>query len=420
MKRRASAFAAGAMLFASTSLAFAEGAGSGINKPLPPISTGSAAILNNNLEAGAGGLYAPLGPGQAPTPRQDPRNPLTIPPPPNPQGKSCPENTAFHVLHSPRGPGVPGGQILRVLTIYPDFTRNAKGGYDGYDATFGYSQKNALPPGGDPNQTQVGAPASAATVPGHVLGVSAWITTLGTWQDASPTPPYGGSCVGAQFSFGPPFIAGNAPPPAPPRQVLNNPPFGTGAELLAQVMKQWRIGTLAVLPGTLSTTPTYVHIPTCAWLDSNVPSSTVLFHALTSTVSAGVTLFLLYDVAVAPGPVTWDWGDGTQSTSGSAPEQPPASLPSYEPTSQTWSDPCAVSHRYSTVAPGRTITATTGYTVSITVSWYDGVAVHTQAVPCDSATGGACDLSIGAHQGWTSGPHPVDQIEPVPFFPSTS
>jgi hypothetical protein len=398
----------------------AEGGGVGEGQPTPPTSTGSAAVLNSNLEAGAGGLYAPVGPGEAPTARQDPLNPLVIPPPPNPEGKACPDNTAFHVRPAPRGPGAPRGSILRVLTIYPSFTRNAKGGYDGVDATFGYRQRNAVPPGGDPNQTQIGAPATAATVPGHVLGVSAWITVLGTWQDASPVPPYGGSCQGAQFAFGPPFIAGNAPPPAPPRTVLDNPPFGVGPALLAQVTRQWRIGVVSTIPGPAQSAPTYVHIPTCAWLESNVPTGTTVFHALTSTVSSGVTLFLLYDVTVTPGTVTWDWGDGTQTQSATAPESSPSTLPLYDPTAQIWTDPCAVSHRYDVVANGRTITATETFTVTITVSWDDGVAIHTEPVPCDPATGGTCALQIGAAQGWTSGPHPVDQVEPVPYFPTAS
>jgi hypothetical protein len=399
---------------------YAEGVGGGDSQPTPPVSTGSAAILNSNLEAGAGGLYAPVGPGQTPPVAREPVNPLTIPPPPNPQGKSCPQNTAFHVGPAPRGPGAPGGSILRVLNIYPAFTRNAKGGYDGTDATFGYSKLNAIPPGGDPNQTQIGALATAATVPGHILGVAAWITTLGTWQDASPTPPFGGSCQGAQFAFGPPFIAGNAPPPPPARAVLNNPPFGLGPQLLAQVTRFWRIGTVSTLPGPAPTAPTYVHIPTCAWLDSNVPSDTTLFHALTSTVSGGVTLFLLYDVTVTPGTVTWEWGDGTLSTSASTPESPPSTLPSYDPTAQTWTDPCAASHRYQEVASGRTITATESFTVSITVSWDDGVTVHTASVPCDPVSLGPCALVIGAQQGWTSGPHAVNQIEGVPYFPTRS
>ena len=55
--------------------------------------------------------------------------------------------------------------------------------------------------------------------------------------------------------------------------------------------------------------------------------------------------------------------------------------------------------------------------VAITVSWSDGVSVHTASVPCNAATGGPCTLTIGPAQGWQSGPHPVDQIEPVPYIP---
>jgi len=386
--------------------------------PAPPLSTGFAGVTDSTLQAGAGGLYAPLGPSESPSGHRDPVNPLTIPPPPNPQGKTCPDNISFHA-NPPGipGPGVPRGQILRVLTIYPAFTHRANGGYDGQDAAFGYSQADAIPAGGDPSQTQLGTQATAANLPGHVIGVSAWITTLGTWQDASAVPPFGGSCQGAQFSFGPPFIAGIAPPPAPPRSVLNHPPFGVGPDLLAQVTRQWRLGQLITLPGPDRSAATYVHIPTCVWLDGNVPTTPAIFHALSSTQSTGVTLFLLYDVTVTPGPVTWDWGDSSSTTSPAIPESAPQSLPSYDPTAQTWTDSCAVSHAYASVAGARTITATTAYTVSITVSWDDGAAIHTESVPCDVATGGACSLPIGAAQGWTSGPHPVDQIEPVPYFP---
>ncbi|MBV9524572.1 MAG: hypothetical protein JOZ46_02015 [Candidatus Dormibacteraeota bacterium] len=138
-------------------------------------------------------------------------------------------------------------------------------------------------------------------------------------------------------------------------------------------------------------------------------------HAIKTTVESGVTLFLVYNLTVTPGPVTWDWGDGTQQQSAGPPEAPPPVLPSYDPTAQTWTDPCAVSHAYATVASGRTITASEAYSVGITVSWDDGVSTHTAPVPCDPTTGGSCQLLIDAANGWTSGPHPVEQIEPVPY-----
>ncbi|MBV8527240.1 MAG: hypothetical protein JOZ75_02890 [Candidatus Dormibacteraeota bacterium] len=202
--------------------------------------------------------------------------------------------------------------------------------------------------------------------------------------------------------------------------MVNAPPFGLGPTLLAKVAGQWRIGTVATLPGPGNSVRTFVHIPTCAWLDSGVPTEQTTLHSVTTAVdSLGYTLFLVYNITVTPGPVRWDWGDGTQTASLDAPESAPASLPSYDAASQTWSDPCSMSHRYATVSDGRTITATQTFTVAITMLWNDGLTTRHKDVACDRATGGACELTIGAGQGWQSGPHPVDQIEPIPFNPTT-
>jgi hypothetical protein len=390
-------------------VANASGGSTGIQSPQTPQSSAGATIQLNQLLAGASGTYTPSG-ADTYTPTQiDPRNPTTVPPPPDPQGKTCPATTTFHIGH--------GGRIVSVVDIYPSFTRNAQGGYDGSDPNFGYAQPNAVPPGGDPTKTAIGAPVTAVTLPGHIVAVDAWLQRRGTWQDATPgIAPYGGRCVGFDFTFSAPFIVGDAPPPVPPSSVLNKPPFALGATLVSQLTGAWRIGTVRTMPGPQPTTTTYVHIPTCAWLDSGVPVAPVPLHAITTTVENGITLFLVYNLTVTPGTITWDWGDGTQSQSGPV-ESAPTSQPQYDPTSQTWSDPCDVSHAYATVAHGRTITASQSFTIAVTVSWFDGVAVHTQPVPCDAATGGPCDLTIGGANGWNSGPHPVSQIEPVPYVP---
>jgi hypothetical protein len=152
-------------------------------------------------------------------------------------------------------------------------------------------------------------------------------------------------------------------------------------------------------------------------MSSTVPTIVLPFHTVATTTIAGYTLFLVYSVQVTPGPVTWDWGDSTQSTTTAAIESAPSTLPAYDPTAQTWTNPCSIFHAYSTVADARTITATETFTVAITVSWSDGVSVHTASVPCNAATSGPCTLTIGPAQGWQSGPHPVDQIEPVPYIP---
>ena len=201
-----------------------------------------------------------------------------------------------------------------MITIHPTFTSNAAGGYDGLDARFAYAVSNAIPPGGDPTATSPGSLATAANVVGHVIAVTAFLRTRGTWQDAQPVAPFGGSCQGAMFSFSTPYLAGDAPPPVPPISVLRTPPFPTGADLVARVTRSWTVGDIETLPGSSPTSRTFVHIPTCAWMDSNVPVRPDPYHALTSVVVGGYTLFLLYEVTVTPGTVTWSWGDGTSTT----------------------------------------------------------------------------------------------------------
>jgi len=380
-----------------------------------PSSEGSAAETHGRLVAGAGGTYLPITPNDLVPTGPDRRNPLEVPPAaPNPQGMSCPAVRVFHL-----GPGAPGpvGGILEIVAIHPHFTRNSAGGFDGSDPAFGYAIANAIPAGGDPAATAPGSPATAANITGHLISVTAYLHVLGTWVDARQVPPYGGSCQGAQFTFGAPFIAGDAPAPTPPQSVLQTPPFPTGPTLVANLSRSWTIGTIAMLPGSGVTSRTFVHIPTCAWTQSTLPASPTPFHALTETLDNGYVVFLLYDVVVTPGPVTWTWGDGLSTTAPGPVEGGPATVPVYDPSTQRWTDPCAVSHTYASVSAGEIITAAETFTIAITVSWSDGVSVHTESVPCDPAIGGECRLSVGPNQGWESGPHPVDQIEPVPFDP---
>lgn len=403
-----------ALLSGASALAAGGGGGSGATEP-GPSSQGIGALTHGKLVAGAGGTYLPIIPTDITPAGSDPRNPLEIPPSgANPQGMTCPESHLFHV-----GPGspAPGGGIVAVISIHPAFTRNSAGGYDGLDSRFAYAVAGAIPPGGNAADTAPGSLATAANVGGHVIAVTAFLRTRGTWQDAQPVAPYGGSCEGAAFSFSVPYLAGDAPAPVPPATVLETPPFPTGADLTAGLTRSWTIGGIEMIPGASTTSRTWVHVPTCAWTDSTVPAAPDPYHALASTVVGGYTLFLLYDVTVTPGAVAWSWGDGTRSIAPGPVEHGPGSLPRYDPSTQRWSDPCAVSHEYAAVSDGAIITATETFTITITVSWSDGVTIHTQPVACDANSGGACSLTLGPGDGWESGPHPVDQIEPVPYQP---
>ncbi len=200
-----------------------------------PSSDGTGAVTHGRLVAGAGGTYLPITPNDLVPTGPDARSPLDIPPAaPNPQGMTCP---AVHVLHL--GPGSPGpvGSILEFVAIHPHFTKNSAGGYDGSDSAFGYDVPDAVPAGGDPTATAPGSPATAANIAGHIVSVAAYLHVRGTWVDARQVPPYGGSCQGAQFTFGAPFLEGDAPAPAPPQSVLQTPPFPTGPALVARLSR---------------------------------------------------------------------------------------------------------------------------------------------------------------------------------------
>lgn len=383
--------------------------GPGASPDSPPAATPSTQSTvntdNNQLNAGLQGALMPIppqtlqqGPGYTGTTGTHVVvNGTSPPPPPQCTPGSAPAPPPPRALNATK----------RIFTIYPTFTRNASGGYDGSDAAYGYNQPNAIPPGGDPSQTQLSAPATAANVAGHLIGVP--VVIGGVAPD--------GSCYTGAVSFGRPFLAGLNPPMPPSPAVQATPPFPVGAALLAQLMGQWRLGTIGTLPGPANTARTFVHIPTCTWLNSTVPQAPTSLHAIKTAQSDGYTFFLVYNLTVTPGTVDWDWGDGTTSTSLTADETPPPTLPAYDPSAQTWSNPCTESHPYADVSTGRTITATQAFTVDITVTWSDGVNTTTQGVACDPASGGDCTLTIGPAQGWVSGPHPVDQIEPVPFYP---
>ena len=389
--------------------------------PAAPASQASASA-DNKLHTDASGAFTPGLPNYIPPTGQGPGPATVSSGPPYPK-QGCPPGFGYM-------PALTAANPTETEIFYPSFTRNANGGYDGTDTWFGYNERNAIPPGGDAWRTDLGDPATAANIAGRKIAVEVVIGETDNWPAAVPKwnldyyqPVPGaaqGSCDNGSISYGftQPMIWGEAPPPAPPLSVLDAPPFGVGPTLLAGVTGSWRIGTVSTLPGPGNTSRTFVHIPTCAWLDSGVPTATAFLHAITTAQSRGYTLFLVYNITVTPSGVTWNWGDGAQNTSLDAPEAGPASLPVYDAASQTWTDPCSVSHSYATVDTGRTITATESFSVHITVSWNDGVRTYMDTVPCDTSAVD-CTLNIGPAQGWQSGPHPVDQIEPIPFSPTT-
>ncbi|MGI8493639.1 MAG: hypothetical protein ACR2NJ_12985, partial [Acidimicrobiales bacterium] len=232
----------------------------------------------------------------------------------------------------------------------------------------------------------------------------------------------GGKCVGATYGTPlPPTVTPYTPTSPCPGNVCPPPPGGV-ANLFANLKQQWKIGGISTLPGPNDGGVVYVTAPTCAWLSgSTVPQTGSTAHAYTRTPVADdrgqYDYTLRYTATVIPRGVDWDFGDGDHSGAvheRGAGSDPGNALPQFDQGSYTWTPGgCTVWHRYTARAPGVTITASEHFAVSITVSWSDGLSDHTLPVPCAGQP--ACDVAIGPADGWSSGPHQVDDVRGVPF-----
>jgi len=392
--------------------------------PSGPASTASADVIDGQLRAGAGGVFSP-----------EPVHNLL------PSGANPPSVVTFHgAAFTPGDSCPPIGQLARlpgqiahvenlpsrvIYTEYPTL-------HDG-ETTHPYATwPNAQ--GGD-YSTPLGA---GGTPPGHYQAV----TTAGVWASDSVavdvyvtrlgTLDAQGTCQGlALASPDGPYDVGPLPPPAPPARVLASPPFSP-AQLAASLKRSWTIGGIATAPGGGAGNRAHVRAPTCAWITgSSVPETGVTFHAYTQTVvpsprdRGDVVLTLNYAVQVTPETPIWDFGDA--DSSGAAHEvgrgsDPGLNDPHFNYTTYTWdAGGCSVYHLYTAPygPPGRTITATQHYRISVTVTWSDGTTTHgPQPVACDPASplpDSPCDVSVGPADGWSSPGHPVSEVEGVPY-----
>ena len=288
-----------------------------------PSSQGTGALTHGKLVAGAGGTYLPIIPADITPGGTDPRNPLQIPPPGvNPQGMTA-RSHLFHV-----GPGSPSraaGSSRRSPSI-PTFTKNAAGGYDGFDARFGYAVAGAIPPGGNPADTagkprhrrqrrrsrgrRHGIPAHPRHLAGRADGRTVRRELPGRDLRRSARP----------------YLAGDAPPPVPPVSVLSTPPFPIGADLVAALTRnRGRSAASTMLPG-LRGDVAHLRAHPHLRVDDVDGAHRARYRRTRSPRrwSSGYTLFLLYDVTVTPGPVAWSWGDGTSSIAPGPVEHGPA------------------------------------------------------------------------------------------------
>ncbi|MBV8529205.1 MAG: hypothetical protein JOZ75_12895, partial [Candidatus Dormibacteraeota bacterium] len=176
-------------------------------------SAGSAAITpNDDLAVDASGAYTPIPPATIKPGKNDTGGGPTSAPPPYP-APGCPGAYGY-VPHSP---------LPKTYTIYPSFTRNAQGAYDGHDAWYGYDVANAIPPGGNNTLTDDGYPASAANMAGHIIAVdvavgptTAWPASNVWWSQGTqgtlgPDITYTCDNGTITYGFGPTYLDGPAP-----------------------------------------------------------------------------------------------------------------------------------------------------------------------------------------------------------------
>ncbi|MBJ7610159.1 MAG: hypothetical protein JF887_12120 [Candidatus Dormibacteraeota bacterium] len=174
-------------------------------------------------------------------------------------------------------------------------------------------------------------------------------------------------------------------------------------------------------------TPTYVGMPTCAGLDTGLPTGSGTPNPF--TISLPITLQGVAGqlpvavsgrvaVSIVADGVHWDFHDpsGNSAVHGQDSTDPaaPTGTPSYDASTQTWPDAdskCTVYHQYRglAAAPGVTISATEHFHIEVS-----GVYSTGSATPITFAYGyEPADSPVS----WTSGPYPVYQIEAVPYAP---
>ena len=173
------------------------------------------------------------------------------------------------------------------------------------------------------------------------------------------------------------------------------------------------LGTIRYIPDDQTVHHGYVHTPTCFWVEGDqlpAPNNELVAYQYKTVNMAGpygpITMSLLYVIDVKPQAVHWDFGDGTTAT-GFQSTQPPT--PAYHPDSDSWTDQCAVDHRYDQVreAPGYTVTAWQTFDVTTTLYWANGLPGGSGSTVIASASGPIT-------RTWPTIQIPVDQIQSVP------
>lgn len=223
-------------------------------------------------------------------------------------------------------------------------------------------------------------------------------------------------------------VLGSDPPYLRSQVTTTVPSFTAQVDRIAEALwRSFRRGAIVSEPANGS--PTYVGMPTCAGLDTGLPTGSGTPNPFTLTLPlalAGVAGALPVTVSgrVAVSIVAegghWTFndpsGDAVVYGQGSSDPTPPTGAPSFDVASGTWpnaSSVCTVYHQYRglTAAPGVRITASEHFHISVSGAYSTGAATPVSFAytfePPDSPV------------AWSSGPYPVYQIEAVPYAPGT-
>ncbi len=160
--------------------------------------------------------------------------------------------------------------------------------------------------------------------------------------------------------------------------------------------------------------PTYVNIPTCMWLESQRPNSPlqVALPPQTATGQSGygpVHITVYVQLTIVPGAVTWTYTnpDGSSTSTTSSRGTAPASNPTYNKTTQTWSAPSGpVCHTYTKVGNGYSVTVTQPFTFTVT-GWFNNGATGKSYLPTQTWTDTAT---------WSRTGIDVYQVEGIPVI----
>ncbi len=160
--------------------------------------------------------------------------------------------------------------------------------------------------------------------------------------------------------------------------------------------------------------PTYVNIPTCMWLESQRPNSPlqISLPPQTATGQTGygpVHITVYVQLTIVPGAVTWTYTspDGSSTSTTTSRGTAPASNPTYNKTTQTWSAPSGpICHTYTKVGNGYSVTVTQPFTFTVT-GWFNNGVTGPSYLPTKTWTDTAT---------WTRSGINVYQVEGIPVI----